>query len=190
MTLFSCSVCSQWPFIGDELASFQPMDMDPSGLSHRACRASFLSSSVVPFTPFGSSLFEKGGQLGWRSNNYRLTVQCSWVDGWNIGVNGDKVNGMTVRKNRSLQVYKVLDKLPRSIYGTWHVSSFSWFLSRIEASLRLPCTFPIKTTPFPSHFSTFRKKHIVRALPSSLSEIRPFNSCIIWSHSFTLFLGK
>ena len=29
-----------------------------------------------------------------------------------------------------------------------HVSSFGWFLSRIEASLRLPSTFPIKTTPF------------------------------------------
>ena len=28
------------------------------------------------------------------------------------------------------------------------MSSFGWFLSQIEASLRLPCTSPIKTTPF------------------------------------------
>ena len=49
------------------------------------------------------------------------------------------------------------DKLPRSIYEAWHVSSFGWFLSQIEASLRLLCTFPIKTTPFSSHFSTFRR---------------------------------
>ena len=93
---FRCSVYSQWTFIRDELASFRPMDMDSSGPSHRARRASFLSSSVAPFTPFGSSLFEKRSQLGWRSNNYRLTVQCSWVEGWNIGVNDDKLNGMTV----------------------------------------------------------------------------------------------
>ena len=38
------------------------------------------------------------------------------------------------------------DKMPRSIYGAQHVSSFGWFLSRIEASLHLPCTSPIKTT--------------------------------------------
>ena len=38
------------------------------------------------------------------------------------------------------------DKLPRSIYGARHMSSFGWSLSRIKASLRLPCTSPIKTT--------------------------------------------
>ena len=49
------------------------------------------------------------------------------------------------------------DKLSRTINGAQHVSFFDWFLSRIEVSLHLPCTFPIKTTPFSSHFSTFRK---------------------------------
>ena len=116
------------------------------------------------------SLFEKGGQLGWRLNNYRLTIQCSWVDGWNNEVDGDKLNGMTVEmtgwtvtrlmgwrleKQRSSGIQSS-DKLPRSIYGAWHVSFFGWFLSQIEVSLRLSCTFPIKTTPFSSHFSTFR----------------------------------
>ena len=55
---------SQWTYIGDGLAFFRPMDMDPSGPSGRARRASFLSSSVAPFTHFDLSLSEKGGQLG------------------------------------------------------------------------------------------------------------------------------
>ena len=37
------------------------------------------------------------------------------------------------------------------------MSFFDWFLSRIKASLCLSCTFPIKITPFSSHFSTFRR---------------------------------
>ena len=41
-----------------------------------------------------------------------------------------------------------------------------------------------------SHSFTFHRKHIVRASPSSLSKIRPFNSCITQSHPLTLFLGK
>ena len=49
---------SQWTYIGDGLAFFRPMDMDPSGPSGRA---SFLSSSVAPFTHFGPSLSKKGG---------------------------------------------------------------------------------------------------------------------------------
>ena len=36
---------SQWTYIGDGLASFRPMDMDPSGPSCRACQILFLSSS-------------------------------------------------------------------------------------------------------------------------------------------------
>ena len=52
---------SQWTYIGDGLTSFRPMDMDPSGPSCQAHLASFLSSSVAPFTPFGPSLSEKGG---------------------------------------------------------------------------------------------------------------------------------
>ena len=37
------------------------------------------------------------------------------------------------------------DRLSRSIYGARHVLFFDWSLSQIETSLRLPCTFPIKT---------------------------------------------
>ena len=60
---------------------------------------------------------------------------------------------------------------------------FYWFLSRIETSLHLPCTFPIKTTPFSSHFSTFHintlsehVRHIcqrfVHSIPASFILIR------------------
>ena len=47
------------------------------------------------------------------------------------------------------------DRLSRSIYGERHVLFFDWPLSRIETSLRLPCTFPIKTNLLFSflHFS-------------------------------------
>ena len=37
------------------------------------------------------------------------------------------------------------NRLSRSIYGARHVSFFDWSFSRIETSLRLSCTFPIKT---------------------------------------------
>ena len=128
----------------------------------------------LPHSPLLVCLYlRKGGQLGWRSNNHKLTVQCSWVDGWNIGMNGDRLNGMTVEmsskqwqglwddgleKQRSSGIQSS-DKLPRSIYGAWHMSSFGWFLSQIEASLRLPCTSPIKTTPSFSFFYFSQKTH-------------------------------
>ena len=141
------------------LPFIRPMDIDPSGPSCRTRQVSFLSSSVAPFTPFGPSLSEKGGQMGWQPNNYRLTVRCSWVDGLNTGVNGDRLNRMTIEmssgrwqgkwddgleRQRSPGIQSS-DKLPRSIYDAWHVSSFGWFLSWIEAPLCLPCTSPIQT---------------------------------------------
>ena len=45
---------------------------------------------------------------------------------------------------RSLGV-RTSDRLSRSIYGTRHMSFFDWSFYRIKTSLRLPCTFPIKT---------------------------------------------
>ena len=63
------------------------------------------------------------------------------------------------------------------------MSFFYWFLSWIKASLHFPCTFPIKITPFSSHFPTFRKntlsnhvRHIcqrsIRSIPASFALIR------------------
>ena len=88
------------------------------------------------------------------------------------------------------------DKLSKTISGARHVSFFDWFLSRIEASLRLPCTFPIKTTPFSSHFSTFRRntlservRHIfqrsVRSILASFVLIRSLFGSV---SNFFLFL--
>ena len=88
------------------------------------------------------------------------------------------------------------DKLFGSIYGAWHVSFFGWFLSRIEASLHLLCTFPIKTTPFSSHFSTFRRntllehvrhncQRLVRSIPAAFVLIRSLFGSV---SNFFLFL--
>ena len=66
------------------LPFLQPMDIDPSGPSGRARRASFLFSLVAPFTPFGPSLIEKGanwgdGQIrtGLRIDVHGLTAEIS-----------------------------------------------------------------------------------------------------------------
>ena len=128
-TLFSCSVYSQWTFTGDGLASYRPMDMDPSGPSYRARWALFLSSSIAPFTPFGPSLFEKESQLGWRLKNYRLTIQCSWVDGWNDGVDGDKVNGMTVGKAEVIRYTNVWQVVRKHLWRMTHVVFWLVFIS-------------------------------------------------------------
>ena len=157
-----------------------PMDIDLSGPPVQARRALFLllSSSVAPFTPFGPSLSVEGGQLGWRSNKYMLTVLCSWVDSWDTNMNGDKfslddgwkcwvdgdiINRVTVEissgqwrgslddgsgRMRSSGVQSS-DKLSRGIYDVWHVLFVDWLVSQIEASLHLPCTPSIKTNTLP-----------------------------------------
>ena len=156
------------------------MDIDSPGPTVQARRALFLFlfSSVAPFTPFGPSLSAERGQLRWRSNKYMLTVLCSWVDGrdtdmngdkfsladgWKCWVDGDKINGVTVEissgwwwgslddgsgRMRSSGVQSS-DKLFRGIYGVRHMSFVDWLVSRIEASLPLSCTPSIKTNTLP-----------------------------------------
>ena len=53
------------------------------------------------------------------------------------------------------QLSKTSVRLSESHYGAWHVSFFDWFLSWIEASLRLPCISPINTRVYLSHFFIF-----------------------------------
>ena len=119
-----------------------------------------------------------------------------WVD-------GEIISGMTVEmsserwqglwddgseKMRSSGVQNS-DKLPRSIYGARHVSSqLACILDWSVASSFVHLSYKIHHPS--SHSFAFCRKHSVRASPSSLSEIRPFNSCIIQSHPLTLFLGK
>ena len=70
-----------------------------------------------------------------------MTVEKSnerWQGLWDDGSEGMRSSGV-----------QSSDKLPRSIYGARHVSSLSWLVSWIEATLRLPCTSPIKTTILP-----------------------------------------
>ena len=218
-----------------------PMDIDPSGPPVQARRVLFLflSSSVAPFTPFGPSLSAEGGQLGWRSNKYMLTVRCSWVDGWGTDMNGDKfslddswkcwvdgaiINGVTVEiyseqwrgswddgsgRMRSSGVQSS-DKLSRGIYGVRHVSFLDWFVSRIEASLRLPCTSFIKTNTLPLISLLFTENTLskwvhhlcqrsVRSTPASLNLIRSLfssasdsirSTCLFSQLSFPLVLVK
>ena len=126
--------------------------------------------------------------LGWRFNVHglmiemtRLTVTTSM--GWRL------------KTQRSSGIQRS-DKLSGSIYGVWHVSFSDWFLPWIEASLRLPCTFPIKTTPFSSHFSTFPRntllEHVRHICQRSVHSI-PASFVLIRSHfgsvsNFFLFL--
>ena len=197
-----------------------PMDIDPSGPPIQARRALFLflSSSIALFTPFGPSLSTKGGQLGWQSNKYMLTVLCSWVDGRDTDMNGDKFSlddgwkcwvdsdiiiGVTVEissgrwrgslddgsgRMRSLGVQS-FDKLSRGIYGVQHVSFVDWLVSRIEASLRLPCTLFIKTNTLPLISLLFAENTLserirylcqrsARSTPASLNLIRSLYSSV------------
>ena len=65
-----------------------------------------------------------------------------------------KIYGMTVLI-RTHELYPPLTSCQETIYDAWHVSSFHWILSRIEASLWLPCTSSINITLLLSHFYIF-----------------------------------
>ena len=101
------------------------------------------------------------------------------------------------------------DKLPRSIYGARHVSALGWFVSRIEASLRLLRTSPIKTTILPLISLLFAKNtlserihhlcqrsvcstpatfNLIRSLFSSISNFI-CSICFLFS-TFILFFSK
>ena len=82
------------------------------------------------------------------------------------------------------------DKLPRSIYGARHVSSFGWFLSRIEASLRLPCTSPIKINLLPLISLLFVENILSKRARHPCQRSVHSTFCITRSHPLTLFLGK
>ena len=81
------------------------------------------------------------------------------------------------------------DKLSRGICGVRHVSFVDWLVSRIEVSLRLPCTPSIKTNTFPLFSLLFAKntlservRHLcqrsVRSTPSSQNLIRSLFSSV------------
>ena len=200
------------------LPFLRPMDIDPLGPSDRAHRALFLSSSIAPFTPFGSSLSAEGANWGdrqintcWRFDVHGLIAKISvwivtdligmtveiksrrwqglWDDGWNVKHTVTRFMGWQFGKNevvRCTEFWQAAQKhlwcMTRVVFRLIFISNRSIASSSVHFSYK---------NPHPSsHFSIFRRKHIVRASPSSLSEIHPFNSCIIRSHPLTLFLGK
>ena len=81
---------------------------------------------------------------------------------------------------RSLGV-RSSDKLFRGIYGVRHVSFVDWLVSRIEASLRLPCT-PLISLLFAETTLLERFRHhcqrFVRSTPASLNLIRSLFSSV------------
>ena len=85
--------------------------------------------------------------LSWRFKVYRLKAQMTRLT-------VTRLMGWQLKMQTSLGV-QTSDKLFGSIYGAWHVLFFDWFLSQIEVSLCLPCTFPINTKVFSSHFFIF-----------------------------------
>ena len=124
----------------------------------------------LPPSPHWSVILERKDQMGWRFKIYGLTVPCLWL-------NGSNACGLTVSMRTSSTVQKS-DKLSGNHYGAWHVSFFDWFLSRIEASLRLPCTSPINTKVYLSHFFIFswnilseRNRHPFQRPPRSFCYI-------------------
>ena len=117
--------------------SVKPISQGPSGF------ISILFS--CPLHPFWSVIIE--------------TVKNLWVDGsrfmgWRLKWLGWRWLAWRLKMRTSSGV-QTSDRLSGSIYGAWHVSFFDWFLSRIKASLCLPCIFPINTRVFSSHFSIF-----------------------------------
>ena len=97
--------------------------------------------------------------------------------------------GWRFRKN---EVVKCTELWQTAQKHLWHmtcvVSQLACISDRSVASSSVHLSY--KNHHPSSHFFAFCRKHIVRASPSSLSEIRSFNSCIIQSHPLTLFFGK
>ena len=143
--------------------------MDPSGPFYKARQATFLSSSVAPFTPLVCHPWEEG-LMGWQFKAHGLTVLMPV--GWRF-----KAHGLTVSV-QMLSTVQTSDRLSGRHYGAWHMSFFDWFLSQIEAFLRLPCTSPINTKVYLSHFFIFswnilseRNRHPFQRPPRSFCYI-------------------
>ena len=145
--------------------------MDPSSPFYKARQASFLSSSIAPFTPFGPSLLRKKDQMGWRLKNYGLTVQGSQA-------NGSRFMGWQLQKTGCTNIWQVVRK---PLWRMTHVVLWLVFISNQSvASSSVHFSYKFQSLPF--LFLHFQLKHIVRAQPSSLSDqpvhivIKTFNT--------------
>ena len=112
-----------------------------------------------------------------------------WGDGWNHQRTVTKFMGWRLEKNEVVRCTEFWQAVKRHLWRTTRVVSWLAYISdRSIASSSVHLFY--KNQHLSSHFFAFRRKHIVKASPSSLSEIRPFNSYITQSHPLTLFLGK
>ena len=97
--------------------------------------------------------------------------------------------GWRLGKSEVVRFTEFWQAVQRHLWRTTRV--VSWLACISDRSVTLSSVHLFYKNQHPSsHSFTFRKKHIVRASPSSLSEICPFNSCITQSHPLTLFLSK
>ena len=112
-----------------------------------------------------------------------------WGDSWNLQRTVTRFMGWRLWKNEVVRCTEFWQTVQRHLWHTTHVVSRLACISNQSVALSSMHLFYKNQHPS-SHFFAFRRKHIVRASPSSLSEIHPFNSCITQSHPLTLFLGK
>ena len=111
-----------------------------------------------------------------------------WGDGWNLQRTVTRIIGWRLRKNEVVRCTEFWQVVQRHLWRTTHViCRLACISNRSVASSSVPF---YKNQHPSSHFFAFRKKYVVRASPSSLSEIHPFNSCITRSHPLTLFLNE
>ena len=155
------------PLLAHGHESVRPILQGPSGFI-------FVLFSC-PLHPIGLSSLRGRTKWGDGSKFMGWQFQRLWVDGSNA-------YGLTVLM-RMLSTVQTSDRLSVSHYGAWHVSSFDWFLSRIKASLRLPCTSPINTRVYLSHFFIFSWnilskciRHPCQRLPCSFHYINSWHT--------------
>ena len=112
-----------------------------------------------------------------------------WGDGWNLQRTVTRFMGWRLGKNEVVRCIEFWQVVQRHLCHTTRV--ISWLTCTSDRSVATSSVHLFYKNQHPSsHFFALRKKHIVRASSSYLSEIRPFNSCITQSHPLTLFLGK
>ena len=177
------------PFIGPWTWIRQAHSTRPVGL--------YFHPLQLPPSPHWSIILERKDKMGWRFKVHGLTVLMPV--GWRF-----KAHGLTVSV-QMLSTVQTSDRLSGRHYGAWHMSFFDWFLSQIEAFLRLPCTSPINTKVYLSHFFIFcwnilseRTHHPCQRLPRSFCYINRWHTHSIkllhmssthFLHSFTK-IGK
>ena len=113
--------------------------------------------------------------------------QGLWDDGWNVKQTITRFMGWRFRKNEVVRCTEFWQAAQKHLWCMTHVIFRLVFISD-RSVVSSSVHFSYKNHHPSSHFSTFRRKHIVRASPSSLLEIRLFNSCIIRSHPLILSL--